>query len=180
MNDTDLKQRAARIEALVKELDSSAAPDMRERVSELLQGLLQLYGEGLGRILAFAEQRDPLMPELFAQDELIAHLLYLHDLHPIPIETRVTAALDDIQPYLQAQGAKAELSGLHAGMVAVCLTTPGGCAAASIKQRVEEAVRTAAPDLATVEVAMEVRNVAVPEAMFIPLSEVSRPVPARG
>lgn len=180
MNDTDLKQHAARIEALVKELDSNAAPEVRERVSELLQSLLQLYGEGLGRILALAEQRDPLLPELFAQDELIAHLLYLHDLHPIPLETRVASALDDIRPSLQAQGAKAELNGLHAGMVSVRLIAPGGCASASIRQRVEEAVRAAAPDLATVEVAVEVRNAAAPDAMFIPLSAVSRAVPARG
>jgi len=56
---------------------------------EMVQALLDLYGEGLARTIAplDAETR-----RAVADDELVAHLLLLHDLHPVPVETRVHEA----------------------------------------------------------------------------------------
>ena len=40
-----------------------------------------------------------------------SHLLLLHGLHPVPLEARVRAALDEVRPYLESHGGDVELLG---------------------------------------------------------------------
>ena len=39
-----------------------------------------------------------------AGDELLGHLLLLHDLHPVDVGTRVASALEEVRPYLGSHG----------------------------------------------------------------------------
>ena len=43
------------------------------------------------------------------EDELVAHLLLLHGLHPVPVRERVLGALDEVRPYLATHGGGVEL-----------------------------------------------------------------------
>src|SRR5438067_6218158 len=80
LEDRELTERAARIEALLDEIESLPDPAMRARVTGIVQGLLALYGEGLRRMLTIVEQQGPSdaaapLLDAFAGDELISHLL---------------------------------------------------------------------------------------------------------
>src|SRR5436305_1124816 len=118
--DRELTERAARIEALLDEIDSLPDPAVRGKVADVVQGLLAFYGEGLRRMLAIVERDGRTagahLLEAFARDELIAHLLLLHDLHPVDVETRVARALEEVRPYLQSHGGNVQLLGIEGGV----------------------------------------------------------------
>ena len=52
VDDRELTERAARIGALLDDIESFPDPEMQARASEIVQGLLILYGEGLARMLS--------------------------------------------------------------------------------------------------------------------------------
>jgi Fe-S cluster biogenesis protein NfuA len=142
---------AARVEALLDELDAVADGQARETATALVQALLDLYGEGLARVVAHvAERDDGTLAEALAGDELVASLLMLHGLHPVPLETRVRAGLDDVRPYLETHGGGVELLGIEEGLVRLQLQgSCSGCPSSTVTLRhaVEEAIHKAAPDV---------------------------------
>ncbi len=116
-----------------------------------MQALLDLYGEGLARIVGHvAERDDGTLAEALAGDELVAHLLLLHGLHPVPLEARVRGALDEVRPYLESHGGDVELLGVEEGVVRLQLQgSCSGCpsSAVTLKLAIEEAIHKAAPDV---------------------------------
>jgi Fe-S cluster biogenesis protein NfuA len=135
-----------RVETLLDEVETFPPPQ-REVATELVQALLDMYGEGLSRIVAACGS----VP---VEDELVAHLLLLHGLHPVPVEERVTGALDSVRPYLLAHGGGVELLGVDDGVVRLRLEGAcNGCpsSAVTLKLAVEEAVMKAAPDVERIE-----------------------------
>jgi Fe-S cluster biogenesis protein NfuA len=133
MDDADVRELVARVEGQLGELDP--------RATEAVQALVELYGEAMRRFLAGAD------PE---QDELLSHLLLVHDLHPVDVETRVRKALDDVRPYLGSHGGDVELLGVEDGVARLRLSgTCNGCPSSTVTLRnaIEEAVMRAAPDL---------------------------------
>jgi Fe-S cluster biogenesis protein NfuA len=141
----------AQIEALLDRLD--ALPDVaaRETATATVQGLLALYGEGLGRMV---DRLGPAQARALAEDELVSHLLLLHGLHPVPVEQRVRDALDGVRPYLGSHGGDVELLGVADGVVRLRLQgSCEGCPASAmtLKLAIEEAVLAAAPDVDAVE-----------------------------
>ena len=63
-----------------------------------------------------------------ASDELVAHLLLLHGLHPVPVAERVRGRSDEVRPYLGSHGGGVELLGVEDGVVRLRLE--GSCTAA--------------------------------------------------
>ncbi len=111
--------RAERIEELVQKVSTFSDPHMRETVEELLHTLLDMYGEGLARMLSLTTHAKVPGFELvkkFTDDELIGALLLLHDLHPVYIKTRIVWALSEVRPYLQSHGDNVELIKGEEGM----------------------------------------------------------------
>lgn len=158
------RQRAERIEALLQEV--AAFPDAQARATteELIQALLDLYGEGLARILELATEylqsvtsppAEPALIETLASDDLVSSLLLLHGLHPLAIETRIARALDEVRPYLKAHGGNVEFVGMENGIAHLrLLGNRHGCStsADTLKSAIEEAIYTAAPDLAALHI----------------------------
>jgi Fe-S cluster biogenesis protein NfuA len=125
-----------RVEGLLDEADGQTL--------EVVTALVQLYGEGLARMMAVADGAR----EAFAQDQLVSHLLLLHDLHPVPLDERVRGAIE-------AAGGAAELLAIEGGVVRL-RAKAGSCAACASsagtkRQAIEEAIATAAPDVERVE-----------------------------
>jgi Fe-S cluster biogenesis protein NfuA len=141
MNDAQARERVEYVDALLERVEALSDPATQDLAMELVQALLAVYGEGLARIMAGA---DPV------SDELVAHLLLLHGLHPVPLDERVTGALDEVRPYLASHGGGVELLGVEAGVVRLRLKgSCSGCpsSAITLKSAVEEAIHKAAPDV---------------------------------
>jgi len=156
LDDQELRGRVARIETLLEEIESLKDPNARAKAAEMAQVLLELYGEGLARmmeVVAQGEESERIFGA-FAGDELISHLLLLHGLHPVDVETRILQALEEVRPYLKSHGGNVELLGVEDGVAH--LRMQGSCdgcpsSAATLKLAIEEAVQKAAPDLEGIE-----------------------------
>ena len=143
-----------RVDALLDELDAIADPAARDTALALVRELLDLYGEGLARVVTrVAERDDGALAETLAGDELVANLLLLHGLHPVPLETRVRNGLDEVRPYLETHGGNVALLGIDEGVVRLQLQgSCSGCpsSALTLKHAVEEAIHRVAPDVAEI------------------------------
>jgi Fe-S cluster biogenesis protein NfuA/nitrite reductase/ring-hydroxylating ferredoxin subunit len=155
VQDGDARELVGRVESLLEGIESLPDPAAREAATEVVAALLDLYGEGLARIvdLAAAEDRDRLA-DAMSGDELVSHLLLLHDLHPVPVETRVRGALEEVRPYLESHGGDVELVAIEEGIVRLRLEgSCDGCpsSAMTLKLAIEEAIHKAAPEIEQVE-----------------------------
>ena len=149
----DHQQRADRIEKLIQAVASFPDAHARAITEELIQTLLDMYGEGLAHILELTAQNESsgqTLIDTFAHDELISSLLLLHGLHPIDVETRIAKALVEAGPYLKSHGGNVELVKVEDGIAYLHLESNGnGCHSSpiSLQQAIEEAVYKAVPDL---------------------------------
>ncbi|MBA2712951.1 MAG: NifU family protein [Rubrobacteraceae bacterium] len=155
LDDHGLQERVARMETLLEQIETLKDPNARSKAAEMVGVLLELYGEGLARMMDLIyETGNDKAFEAFAQDELVSHLLLLHGLHPLDVETRVAQALEEVRPYLQSHGGNVELLGVEEGVAR--LRMQGSCdgcpsSAMTLKLAIEEAVLKAAPDLDGIE-----------------------------
>jgi Fe-S cluster biogenesis protein NfuA/nitrite reductase/ring-hydroxylating ferredoxin subunit len=156
-----LRQAGDRIGTLLDAL-GAGGPVARERAEELVRQVTDLYGAGLQRILAIAEDSGPAgsgLRQALVADELVSGLLLIHGLHPQDVHTRVAAALDSVRPYLGSHGGNVELLDISAdGVVRLrLLGTCHGCpsSAVTLKFAVEDAIESAAPEVTAIEVVEE-------------------------
>jgi Fe-S cluster biogenesis protein NfuA/nitrite reductase/ring-hydroxylating ferredoxin subunit len=146
-------RRAARIETLIQEVAAFPDPRARATAEELVQALLDMYGEGLARLLELTADTDAsglALIDTFAGDDLLSSLFLLHGLHPLAIETRIMQALDEVRPYLKSHGGNVELVKVEDGIAHMRLQgSCHGCPGSTItlKLAIEEAIYKAAPDL---------------------------------
>lgn len=156
LDDAAARERAGRVEALLEQVEALADPGAREIATELAQALLDLYGEGLARMVAHIAEHDDdgALAAAFGDDEVVAHLLLLHGLHPVPVATRVRRALEEVRPYLESHGGDVELLGVEDGVVRLRLEgSCSGCPSSAVTLRlaIEEAIQQAAPDVDRIE-----------------------------
>ncbi len=155
LEDQELQERVARMETLLEEIEALKDPTARAKAAEMVGVLLDLYGEGLARIMdSVARLGGEDLNEAFADDELVSHLLLLHGLHPLDLESRVAGALEEVRPYLQSHGGNVELLGVEGGVAR--LSMEGSCkgcpsSTMTLKLAIEEAIWKAAPDLESIE-----------------------------
>ena len=155
MDDNQARERVARVDTLLEELETLPDPLARQTATEVVEALLDLYGEGLARLVGYvAERDDGELARALAGDELVAHLLLLHGLHPVPLAARVQQALDEVRPYLDSHGGDVELLGVDEGVVRLRLEgSCSGCpsSAVTLKLAIEDAIHKAAPDVERIE-----------------------------
>jgi Fe-S cluster biogenesis protein NfuA/nitrite reductase/ring-hydroxylating ferredoxin subunit len=140
-----------RVEGLLEELESLTDSSARDVALETVQAVLELYGEGLERIV---ERCGSLQATALAADDLVAHLLLLHGQHPVDVRERVREALDGVRPYLGSHGGDVELVDVVDGVAVVAMRgSCEGCPASAmtLKLAIEDAVLRAAPDVERVE-----------------------------
>jgi Fe-S cluster biogenesis protein NfuA len=159
MQDAEVRELVARVETVLERLDGDA------RATEAVHALVDLYGEALRRMLAGASP---------TEDELLSHLLLVHDLHPVDVETRVRQALDDVRPYLGSHGGDVELLGIDDGVARLRLGgTCNGCPSSTVTLRsaIEEAVMRAAPELERIDA----EGVAEPQSALVQIGSLECP-----
>jgi Fe-S cluster biogenesis protein NfuA/nitrite reductase/ring-hydroxylating ferredoxin subunit len=138
-------------------LDASAAGGAaaRERAEQLVGEVTDLYGAGLERMLQLAVAANPTLADAFTDDDLVASLLLVHGLHPHSVERRISDALDTVRPYLGSHGGDVSLLDVDGDVVRLqfsgsCKSCPSS--AVTLELAVEDAVRAAAPEIASIEV----------------------------
>jgi Fe-S cluster biogenesis protein NfuA len=145
------RERVARVETLLAALEELSDGKARQIATDVAQALLDMYGEGLDRIVeVLAANDDGTLARELADDELVSHLLLLHGLHPVPVQERVADALQGVLPYLESHGGDVQLLGVEEGVVRLRLEgSCSGCPSSSmtLKLAIEDAIFKAAPDV---------------------------------
>ena len=146
------EQLIARVQQLTGRLEDLDDPACRELAEELTAAVVQMYGAGLERI---AELADPGTRDAMSKDDLVAGLLMIHDLYPVPVEERVMQALDTVRPYMESHGGNVELLGIEDGVAKLRLE--GSCkscraSSSTLELAVRQALEEAAPDLLGMDV----------------------------
>jgi Fe-S cluster biogenesis protein NfuA len=147
-----------RVQDLLGSLDEIADPVAQQRVQELVGAVLELYGAGLDRILGVvADAGEAGLPirDALLDDGIVASLLLIHGLFPVPLEERVIEALDSVRPFLASHGGNVELISVEEGVARLQLQgSCNGCpsSAATLEHALREAIDAAAPDLLGLEV----------------------------
>jgi Fe-S cluster biogenesis protein NfuA/nitrite reductase/ring-hydroxylating ferredoxin subunit len=153
-DDQRARNQIVRLEGLLGELESLVDPVSRTKAMETVEALVDLYGEVLARTMDRVQRStDPGLAEALAGDELIAHLLAVHDLHLANVETRVRQALKSVRPHLRSYGFTIEMLGIDAGVLRLRLQgSVDGCGStvAALKQDIGDAICLMVPELETV------------------------------
>ncbi|HEV7475713.1 MAG TPA: NifU family protein [Pyrinomonadaceae bacterium] len=146
-----------KIEGLIRTIENLPDPAARASALGLVQALMEFHGSGLERmmeLIADSGESGYAVFDKFAADDLVGSVLLLYGLHPLPLETRVTQALDKVRPYLDSHGGNVELLDIADGVVRLrlqgsCKTCPSS--SMTLKLAIEEAIYAAAPDVVTIE-----------------------------
>ena len=148
LDEAAVAERLSRLDGLLEQLERAPGP-MTGAAVEAVRILTEVYGEALARVLDGA---DPGLVEHMAGDDLIGHLLVLHDIHPEPPERRAARAVDGLRPAVRERGGDVELAEVTDGVARVRLAAKGcGSSSAALQEAVREAVLTLAPELSGVE-----------------------------
>jgi Fe-S cluster biogenesis protein NfuA len=177
-----------RVQELLGSLDEIADPIAQMRVQELVGTVLELYGAGLERILGILQDAgEPALPirDALLEDGIVASLLLIHGLYPVPLEERVVQALDSMRPYMATHGGTVELLGVEDGVARLRLGgSCKGCpsSAATLEFAIKEAIDQAAPDLLGLEVegvvGLEEIQDDGPKGLSLPMVQVGAPTKA--
>jgi Fe-S cluster biogenesis protein NfuA len=179
MEETESRRQMQRMETLIQEIDRFSDPAVRAKTHEIIQGLLNLHGQGLERILehlADAGAAGRAMIDVLAQDDLIGSLLLLYGLHPLDFETRVRQALEEVGPYLRSHGGEVGLLAIRDGNVRLRLQGSGSncsSSALALKVAIEEAIYERAPDVRRIEVEGIETRASPPPAAFVPVEQLA-------
>ena len=152
----DLRAVGDRIERLLGQLEASLATPDWAQVEDVLGLVTELYGGGLARIVELAGE-DVALRRRLAEDDLVASLLVLHDLHPLSLEERVHQAVESVRPYLGSHGGDVDVLDVDGDQGVVTLRMLGscdGCASSSVtlELAVQSAIEAAAPEITRIAV----------------------------
>lgn len=171
MDNNEFQAHTQKVEKLVQRVNELPDENARATALELLRSVMDFHGAALSRVvelLSTSASHRPSLAEL-TTDPLICGLLVLYGIHPVPLEQRVSEAIEKLRPQLQKQGAEVELVGIFDDSIRVrAETRPHGLASSpeKIRQVVEQAILEAAPELAHVTI----EGIAPPG--FVPLNQI--------
>ena len=187
----DLRATGDRIEELLGQLESSLEARAWEQVQDVVSLVTELYGGGLARVLALAGD-DLSLRRRMAEDDLVASLLVLHDLHPLDLEDRVHQAVDSVRPYLGSHGGDVEVLAIDGDEGVVRLRMLGSCdgcesSSVTLELAVQRAIEEAAPEITRLDVegahddaddAVEAGDGGGPASLTTPVTLGRKPEPA--
>jgi len=145
--DLDPQGLAGRIEELLEGITADGGPAVGHAAEELVRVLMRFYGAGLEQMISIvrAGAGDTIVHRM-AADPLVAGLLALHDLHPVPLDQRLTHAMGAAARRLGSHGSGLTLAGLDdEGRVHVQIEG-GGCGTDTVKDVVATSITELAPE----------------------------------
>ncbi len=168
-----------RVQELTQQVEAIEDLGTRMLAEELASSIVQLYGEGIERIFAVLGQDGLSAAQaraLLVNDGVVASLMLIHGIYPVPLEQRVVQALDSVRPYMESHGGDVELVGVEDGVARLRLSGHcKGCAASAstLELAIEKALEDFAPDLLGLDVEGVVEPAqghAPPGAMSLPMA----------
>ncbi|TDU74190.1 hypothetical protein [Streptomyces sp. KS 21] len=144
---TDAREAGRRVDAVLERLAAGGDSEACAAAEELVRVLMDFYGAGLARIVERlgVERLGGLL-----DDELVASLLALHDLHPEDVHTRIARALGSVRDPVSLAGFDEAT-----GVLRLRSAPGGGCGCGSagdaVPQGVEDALACFAPEVTAVE-----------------------------
>ncbi|MFI2435960.1 NifU family protein [Streptomyces sp. NPDC018693] len=166
LDDTAVSARLARVDELLDRLENTPGPTARDALAAV-RALTEIYGEALARVL---DRTDASLAAAFADDELLGHLMVLHDVHPEHVLPRLDRAVERLRGPLRERGGDLHLVGVDDGVARIRLTAPGcGSTAAGVLDAVRQSLLAVAPELRGVERAPEPGGTSA----FVPLDTVT-------
>jgi Fe-S cluster biogenesis protein NfuA/nitrite reductase/ring-hydroxylating ferredoxin subunit len=168
----ELLERVQRLSERVERLDD---PEAREAAQDLVAAILEMHGAGLATIGGVLDEAGPageVAKAKLVADPVVASLLLIHDLYPVPLEQRVGEALEEVRPYMESHDGNVELLGVEDGVVRLRLAgSCDGCpaSASTLELAIKEALEKAAPDLAGLEVEGLVAATPPPSGIELPV-----------
>ena len=137
--DLDPAGLAGRIEELLDGIATDGGPAVGYAAEELVRVLMRFYGSGLEQMVAIVKAgAGETIVHRMAADPLVAGLLALHDLHPVPLEQRLDHAMD---------AARRKLGSLDADGTVHVLVEGGGCGMDTLKDLVATSIGELAPEV---------------------------------
>jgi Fe-S cluster biogenesis protein NfuA len=152
LDDAAVEQRLARLDELLSQLEQIPGATAALGL-EAVQGLTEVYGTALARILAAAADAPGLLAA-FDSDELLRNLMILHGLHPLSTTERVNRALEQVRPYLHSHGGDVTLLSVADGVARIAFTGYcDGCTSSTstLEAVIRDAVLAVAPELYRVD-----------------------------
>lgn len=99
MPDESLHRESERIAALLDEAQAMAGPLTWQRIDELIQRVVGLYGAGIASLVDIAKKTSrnaAVLEDTIEADELVSSLLIVHGVHPLSTRRRVERAIADV------------------------------------------------------------------------------------
>ena len=176
LDDGELRTHVARTEALLSRLHELPDLTVRAQALDAVHALVTLYGACLERVLRHTGADTA---RAFAADELVGHLLLVHELHPDPPAVRIRRALAQLPGT-----ATAELAELEGATARVRVRTSGcgsGCGtpADGMREQVEAAIAWAAPEVERVDLIDDPAATGTRQTL-IPVDSLLRPAALGG
>ncbi|MFD6879319.1 MULTISPECIES: hypothetical protein [unclassified Streptomyces] len=184
---TDARQAGQRVDEVLDRIAGSGDREACAAAEELVRVLMDFYGAGLARIVERLGVTGGVLPggpagglpaELL-DDELVASLLTLHDLHPEDVHTRIARALDHAGDPVELLGFDGSTGVLRlrpasAGSGCGCSSGAGSAAGSGAPRTVEDTLAAFAPEVTRVEL----EAAAAPQPALLQIS-ARPPAPAR-
>jgi len=149
--DLDPQGLAGRSEELLEAITTDGGPAVGHAADELVRVLMRFYGAGLEQMVAIVTAgAGETIVHRMAADPLVAGLLALHDLHPVPLEQRLGFAMDAARRKLGSHGSGVTLAGIDADGQVHVQVSGGGCGMDTIKDLVATSISELAPEVAGV------------------------------
>jgi Fe-S cluster biogenesis protein NfuA len=171
MNNTEFQAHAGKVEQSLQRVNELDNDNARASALELMQSLMDLHGATVSRIvelLSEAGEAGRKALATIADDPLVCGLLVLYGVHPVPLEERVTRAVESLGPQLQKLGTTLEVMSTAENVVRIRVhnSRPDPHSETTVQAAIERAIREAAPEV--VEIAIE----GMMPAGFVPLNMV--------
>ncbi|HYE90748.1 MAG TPA: hypothetical protein VEA38_07010 [Terriglobales bacterium] len=167
-----LGPRLEELERLIHEMEQGPESPARERARGIVRAVLDLHAGALARMMELVGRESSSVRDALAADPLVASVLLLHGLHPVGLEARVRAAIDELAPVLRGQGGHVTVIAVADGAVRLRLERDHArpvVPIAGLRATVERAVLAAAPDATAVDVEAPDADAV---AAFVPLEQV--------
>jgi Fe-S cluster biogenesis protein NfuA len=179
MNNNEFQEKTGEIDRLVQRVTAFTDENARTTSLDLLQSMMDLHGAAMSRVVELLSEsgeagRSSL--EKLGSDPLICGLLVLYGIHPVPLQERVSRAIEEVRPQLQKHGGNVELIEVTEDAVRLNIQNSGqGCGSSTdaVKATVEQAILEAAPDVVNIviEGAEAATSGFVPVTMIQPVTK---------